>query len=80
VAGILYVLLHNVGVIRELDVEQQQPGGGGSSSSGGGGGSSSMHHAAGRYTAALVAAVDALAAAQLPSGNLPTKLGDADDT
>ena len=61
-AGILYVLLHQVGVIRQLDKEA------GSSGSSGGG-----------YMAAVTATADALAAAALPTGNLPTKLGDAED-
>lgn len=68
VAGILYVLLHHTGTIRQLDAEARSSGSSRSSSSVGGG-----------YMAAVMGAVDALAAAALPSGNLPTKLGDRED-
>lgn len=56
--GIVYVLLHCMPQVQQLD---RQAG------------------AAGMYSAALRQAVDALAAAALPSGNLPTKLGDTQD-
>jgi hypothetical protein len=61
------VLLHHLGVIRQLDTER-------SSSSGSGG------RSGGGYMAAVTTTVDSLAAAALPSGNLPTKLGDREDT
>jgi hypothetical protein len=64
-SGILYVLLHHLGTIRQLDAEAGSSGSSGSSSGG--------------YMAAVRGAVDALAAAALPSGNLPTKLGDKED-
>lgn len=67
VAGILYVLLHHTGTIRQLDTEARSGAGSRGSSSVGG------------YMAAVTGAVDALAAAVLPSGNLPTKLGDRED-
>jgi len=59
----LYVLLHHLGTIRQLDAEAAA----GSSGSSGG------------YMAAVVSTVDALVASTLPSGNLPTKLGDRED-
>jgi hypothetical protein len=60
-AGILYVLLHQLGTIKQLDSEAGSRG-----SSGG-------------YMAAVRGTADALAAAALPSGNLPTKMGDTED-
>jgi hypothetical protein len=69
VAGILYVLLHHTGTIRQLDADARSNGSSVGSSSGSSGG----------YMAAVRGTVDALAAAALPSGNLPTKLGDRED-
>lgn len=64
-AGILYVLLHQLGTIKQLDSEAGSRGSSGGSSGG--------------YMAAVRGTADALAAAALPSGNLPTKLGDTED-
>jgi hypothetical protein len=69
-AGILYMLLHCMPLVQELDREDRravQPTVGSAGSSGG------------VYCAAVRGAVDALAEAAFTSGNLPTKLGDRED-
>jgi hypothetical protein len=60
--GIVYMLLHCMHQVQQLDRQAAAAAGG-----------------AGVYSQAVRQAVDALAAAALPSGNLPTKLGDTQD-
>jgi hypothetical protein len=63
----VYVLLHCMHHVQQLDRQAAAAGG----AAGGGGG---------MYSQALRQTVEALAAAAaLPSGNLPTKLGDTQD-
>jgi hypothetical protein len=62
--GVVYVLLHCMHQVHQLDRQAAAAGAGGG---------------AGMYSQAVRQAVDALAAAALPSGNLPTKLGDTQD-
>jgi hypothetical protein len=64
VCGIVYVLLHCMHHVQQLDRQAAAAGGGGG---------------VGMYSQALRQTVEALAAAALPSGNLPTKLGDTQD-
>jgi hypothetical protein len=63
VCGIVFVLLHCMHHVQQLDRQAAAAGGGGG----------------GMYSQAVLQTVDALAAAALPSGNLPTKLGDTQD-
>ncbi|GFH14596.1 uncharacterized protein HaLaN_10685, partial [Haematococcus lacustris] len=89
-AGILYVLCHAMDVIDELDREQQgsgpdqgleaaaalPDGGGGSRETCGRCGTVQLP---GSWRAAVEASISGLVAACLPSGNLPSSLGKAED-